>query len=183
MNRAALRYAKATLNLAKETNLAQEVNDNMLLIASTIKESSELQAFLNNPTLKSDAKMNVLTSLFGTKINTITNDVLKILVNNKRLDLLPFVAKQYNSIYSKMQGEEVAMVTSAIPLTDELKEKILVKVKELTNKQVTIENIVDESIIGGFILQVGDKQFDASISGKLNKLHRTFETNHYEAKI
>jgi F-type H+-transporting ATPase subunit delta len=183
MNRAALRYAKATLNLAKDNNNAKEVNDNMLLIASTIEESSELQFFLNNPTSKSDAKMNVLTSLFETKINSITKGVLKILVDNKRLNLLPYVAKQYNNIYKKMQGEEVAKVISAIPLTDDLKEKILVKVKELTNKQVTIENIVDESIIGGFILQVGDKQFDASISGKLNKLHRTFETNHYEAKI
>ncbi len=183
MNRAALRYAKAILNLAKDANKTKEINDDMLLIANTIDESSELQAFLKNPTLKAEAKINILTSLFGTKINSNTNELLKILVANKRVTLLPFVAKQYSKLFDKLQGIEIAKVITAIPLTEDLKTKVLIKVKEVTNKEVSVENIVDESIVGGFILQVGDKQFDASISGKLNNLRRTFETNHYEAKI
>jgi len=183
MNRAALRYAKAVLNLAKEANNTAEVNNDMSLINSTIDGSKELQAFLNNPISKSDAKMKVLTGLFGDKINGTTNSVLNLLVQNKRLSLLPYVAKQYINLFEKMQGVEIAKVTTAIPLTDELKEKVLAKVKALTNKEVTVENIVDETIIGGFILQVGDKQFDASISGKLENLKRNFETNHYQAKI
>jgi len=183
MNRAALRYAKAALNLAQDQNKAAEVNDNMLLIANTIQESDELKSFLNNPVLKADAKLNVINNLFGDKINTITQGVLKILVSNKRLALLPYVAKQFGILFDKLQGIEVAKVTTAIPLTDALKDKVLAKVKELTNKEVTVENIVDESIVGGFILQVGDKQFDASITGKLNNLRSNFKTNHYEAKI
>jgi len=183
MNRAALRYAKAIINLAKETNKTTEVNNDMLLISSTIDESKELKVFLNNPISKSDVKINVLNSLFGSKINSITNELFKILVANKRITLLPFVAKQYIQLFDKLQGIEIAKVTTAIPLTDKLKEKVLAKVKSLTDKEVTVENIVDETIIGGFILQIGDKQFDASISGKLNNLRRTFETNHYEAKI
>ena len=183
MNRAALRYAKAILNLAKDSNNTERVNNDMLLIASTIEGSKELQAFLNNPTSKSAAKLNVLTALFGEKINTITNGVFKILITNKRLSLLLYVAKQYIKLYEKIQGVEVAKVTTAIALTDDLKAKVLAKVKSLTNKEVTVENVIDETIIGGFILQVGDKQFDASISGKLSNLKRNFETNHYQAKM
>ncbi len=66
------------------------------------------------------------------------------------------------------------MVTTAVPLTEELEAKVLAKVQALTGKDVSLEKIVDESLIGGFILRVGDKQFDASISNKLNNLKRDF---------
>jgi F-type H+-transporting ATPase subunit delta len=181
--KAALRYAKATLNLAKDQNKTSEVNDNMLLIAQTISDSVALKSFLNNPILKADVKLNVINSLFGNKINSISQGVLKILVSNKRLALLPFVAKQYTLLFDKSQGVEVAKITTAVTLTDALREKVLLKVKELTSKKVTVENIVDQKIIGGFILQIGDKQFDASIAGKLNNLRSNFKTNHYKAKI
>lgn len=183
MNRAALRYAKATLNLAIGQSKTEEVNNDMLLIGQTIAENDELKSFLNNPVLKADAKLKVIDNLFGKNSNSITQGVLKLLVSNKRLALLPFVAKQYTNLYDKLQGVEVAKVTTAVPLTDALKDKVLAKVKELTNKEVSINNIVDETIIGGFILQIGDKQFDASITGKLNNLRSNFQTNHYEAKI
>lgn len=183
MNRAALRYAKATINLAEGQQKTTEVNTDMLLISQTINDSAELQSFLNNPISKADAKLQVINSIFKNQLDSITQGVLKLLVSNKRLTLLPFVAKQYINLFEKLQGVEIAKVTTAIPLSTDLESKILTKVKELTNKKVSLENIIDESIIGGFILQIGDKQFDASITGKLNNLRRNFETNHYEAKI
>ena len=69
------------------------------------------------------------------------------------------------------------MVTTAVPLTDDLNAKVLAKVKELTGKEAVIENKVDESILGGFILRVGDMQYNASIANKLNNLKRTFSQN------
>ena len=183
MNRAALRYAKAALNLAKEANNIKEINNDMLLISSTINGSKELQAFLNNPISKANDKLNVINGLFGDKINSITNGIIKLLVRNKRLNLLPFVAKQYEILFDKEQGVDVAKVTTAIPLTDDLKKKVLNKVKELTKKEAVLENIIDDSIIGGFILQIGDKQYDASISSKLANLQRNFEKNDYKVKM
>jgi len=105
------------------------------------------------------------------------------LIENKRLAILEDVAKQYTVIYDFHKGTQVALVTSAIPLTDTLKEKILEKVKSIVGKKVTIENIIDPSIIGGFILRVGDKQFDASISGEMNDLRREFDDNLYVPKL
>ena len=183
MNRAALRYAKAALALAKEANKTTEVNKDMSLIASTIDGSKELQTFLNNPISKSEDKLKVIEKLFGAKIDSITNGIVKLLVKNKRLNLLPFVAKQFNMLFDKLQGVDVAKVTTAIPLTDDLKAKVLAKVKAVTNKEAVLENIIDESIIGGFILQIGDKQYDASISGKLGNLRRNFEKNDYKVKM
>ena len=73
-----------------------------------------------------------------------------------------------------MKGEEVAYVTTAVPLTSDLEKKILETVTKATGSKVTLENKIDESIIGGFVLRVGDTQYDASIANKLNGLKREF---------
>ncbi len=183
MNRAALRYAKAALNLAKDANSIKEVNDDMLLIESTINNSEELQVFLNNPVIKSNDKLNVMDGLFGDKTNVISSQVIKLLISNKRLNLLPYVAKQYILLFEKLQGINIARVTTVVPLTEELKVKMLTKAKEVIHKNAVLENIIDQSIIGGFILQIGDLQYDASISSKLEDLHRKFKKADYKITI
>ena len=113
--RAALRYAKATLNLAKEKGFAKEVNDDMILIQSTIEENHDLEIMLKSPVIKSKAKKSVLTDIFGKKVNGITMGLLNLLIENKRPSLLILVAKEYIVIYDFLKGIEVAQVTSAIP--------------------------------------------------------------------
>ncbi len=181
--RAALRYAKATLDLAKEKGLAKEINDDMLLINETISENEDLHIMLQSPIIKASVKKTVLTEIFGKKINAITLRLFTLLLENKRLPLLSLVTKEYNIIYDVLQGVENAHVTTAIPLTKELEAKILTKIKEFSNNKITLKNTVDPAIIGGFILRVGDKQYDSSISGQLKNLLTTFEKNHYTAKV
>ncbi len=181
--RAAIRYAKAVLSLAIDKNKADEVNDNMQLIASTLNDSKDLQVALNSPVIKVGVKKDTLLAVFGDSINAISKGLINQLVENKRLAILADVATQYTIIYDFHKGTQSAIVTSAVPLTDTLKEKILTKVKDIVGKKVTIENIIDPSIIGGFILRVGDKQFDASISGEMNDLRRQFADNLYVPKL
>jgi len=181
--RAALRYAKATLDLAKEKGLAKEINDDMLLIDQTISENKDLDSMLKSPIIKSSVKKTVLTEIFGNKTNAITHRLFSLLIENKRLPLLPVVAKEFIIIYDKFRGVEVAHVTTAIPLTKELEAKILIKIKEFTNNKINLKNTIDASIIGGFILTVGDQQYDSSVAGQLHNLLTTFEKNQYTAKI
>ncbi|HFS68068.1 MAG TPA: ATP synthase F1 subunit delta [Flavobacteriia bacterium] len=175
MNRAALRYAKAALSLAKQQNKQEKINQDMQLIDQTISDSKELQSFLNDPTFKAEEKLKTINAVFGDKIDAVTKGIIKLLIQNKRLNLLPFVAKQYQNLYKKSQNVASAVVTSAVPLTNTLKDKILQKIKKETNKDVSLENVIDDTIIGGFVLQIGDKQIDASVSGKLNNLSRKFQ--------
>ena len=181
--RAALRYAKATLNLAKEKGLAKEINNDMLLIDKTISENDDLLNLLKSPIIKSPVKKSILKELFGNKINSISLGVINLLIENKRLQLLPLVAIEYTIIYDFLQGVEIAQVTSAVPLTKGLETSILNKVKQMSGKDITLNNIIDPSIIGGFILRVGDKQFDSSISGQLNQLRSKFDENHFISKL
>ena len=176
MGRAAKRYAKAILNYALEQKKEAQVQDDMLIIATTIKESADLQMFLGSPVIKSDVKKAGLTEVFGSKISDLSVSLINLLVDNKRLAILEEVAKQYAVIYDTLKGIEVAEVTTAIPLTDALNKKVLAKVKELTGKQATLKNVVNSDILGGFILRIGDVQYDASIANKLQLLKRQFDT-------
>lgn len=181
--RAALRYAKATLNLAKEKGLAKEINNDMLLVSKTISDNHDLLNMLKSPIIKSAVKKNILKDIFGSKINVITHGVINLLIENKRLELLPLVASEYTIIFDFLKGVEIAHVTSAVPLNKDLENRILKKVREISGKDITLKNIVDPSIVGGFILRVGDKQFDSSVSGQLGKLLSNFEDNKYISKI
>ncbi|SOS47876.1 ATP synthase F1 subunit delta [Tenacibaculum dicentrarchi] len=177
-SRPALRYAKAILNLAKETNKDSLVNDNMKLIASTIAESSDLNRMLKSPVVKANDKKTVLVALFGDKVDAIINGLFNLLEENKRMIMLEAIAKQYSIIYDAYKGIQVAKVTTAVVLTKELEDKIQAKIVSLTGNSASIENIVNPNILGGFILRVGDVQYDASISNQFKELRREFDNSH-----
>jgi len=182
-SRAAVRYAKAILSFALEQSKEVEVNEDMLLIDTTIEESEDLQLLLNSPVIKSELKKVALKEIFTTKVTSLTIGLIDLLIDNKRLSILSDVAKKYTVLFDKLKGIEVAKVTTAIPLTEALNKQVLSKVKEITGKDATIENIINPDIIGGFILRIGDVQYDASVANKLQGLKRQFESESYSSKL
>lgn len=180
-SRAAIRYAKAILSFALEQQKEVQVNDDMLLVANTIQDSKELQLLLNSPVLKTELKKSALKEIFADKTSPLTISLINLLIDNKRLPILGEVAKKYNVIFDSLKGIEVAKVTTAIPLTEELNQQVLRKVIEITGKQATIESIINPDIIGGFILRIGDIQYDASVANKLQVLKRQFENESFNS--
>ena len=174
--RAAIRYAKAILSLAIDQKSEETVNSDMKLISKTVSENADLDLALKNAITKSGAKKEILNQVF-TGLNPLTTKLFDVLVENNRIDAVAGVASKYNELYEAHIGKEKATVTTAVPMTEDLEIKVMAKIKELTSKSVELENIVDESIIGGFILRVGDIQYNASIASKLNKLKREFTLN------
>ena len=100
-----------------------------------------------------------------------------MLVDNKRIGMLNEVALKYIILNEQLKGKGVAYVTTAVPLNAEMEKKVLKRVANITGDEVTIENKIDESIIGGFILRIGDLQYDASIVNKLNNIKREFSNS------
>lgn len=176
MSRAAVRYAKALLSLSIDQKTAETVNGDMELIANTIAESNDLSAMLQSPIIPASAKKVVLLEVFK-KTDKSTQNLIDTLIANNRLDILGQVASKYNQLFDESKGIQLATVTTAVPLTADLETKVLAKAKELSGKNVEIENIVDESILGGFILRIGDIQYNASVANQLNKLKREFTLN------
>ncbi len=174
--RAAIRYAKALLSLASDQNSAEVVNNDMKLIANTLAESKDLSEALQSPVIPSSIKKSTLLEVFKNSDKT-TNSLINTLVTNNRIDILAHVASKYNQLFDESKGIEIATVTTAVGLTADLKKKVLAKAKALTGKDVEVENIIDESILGGFILRIGDVQYNASVANQLNKLKREFTLN------
>ena len=172
-SRAAIRYAKAVLSLATDNKSSEAINNDMKSIINAIAQSEDLNQMLQSPVVRSSDKKAVLISVFK-NANVATANLIDTLISNKRLALLNDVAVSYTELYDQMRGTQVATVTTAIPLTADLKTKVLAKVKELTGKEAEVENIIDEDILGGFILRVGDIQYNASIANILDKLQREF---------
>lgn len=181
--RAALRYAKAILNLAKDSNDESAVHEDMQLIAATIADSKELSIVLESPVIKAAYKMNVLKATFSSKINNITLGLFNLLQENKRIVMLEAIAKQYTIIYDFDKNTQVAKVTTAVPISPEIEAQVLAKIVALTGEKANLENEVNPSILGGFILRVGDVQYDASISNHLSELKKEFDNSHYIPKI
>ncbi|MEY3500613.1 MAG: hypothetical protein RL308_2282 [Bacteroidota bacterium] len=169
--RAAIRYAKAILEIADSKGVASEVSTDMTLIASTITGNIELTHFIQNPLITTDTKKNVVSEVFAS-VNPVTKSLFHLLLENKRFEILAAIAVEYNNLFDVMNGVEVAKVTTAFPMDSELEAKVLAKIATFSDKKVTIENTVDASIIGGFILRIGDKQYNASVANRLHVLKR-----------
>jgi len=174
-SKAAARYAKSLIDLSTEQNVLEEMMKDMVLFEEVVGQNSELEAILKNPIVPLDKKAGILNDVFGNKVHQITQTFLKLVVNKGRSGILFETSKQFINQYQFIKGIVTAEVTSATALTDDNKTEIVSLVKkELGAKEVIIKEKVDEKLIGGFILKVGDKQFDASIAGGLNKLKKEF---------
>ncbi|WP_299434071.1 ATP synthase F1 subunit delta [uncultured Aquimarina sp.] len=171
MSRAAIRYAKAVLSLAQDKKTTEDVQKDMQSIIATVENSAELKMVLNSPLVKSEVKLASLKEIFK-DTGDLTQKLFDTLITNKRVDLLADVANKYIVLFDELNNTQVATVTTAVPIDKALSTKVLAKVKELTGNEATIENVIDESIIGGFILRVGDLQYNASIANKLTSLKR-----------
>ncbi|SFC62481.1 ATP synthase F1 subcomplex delta subunit [Algibacter lectus] len=174
--RAAIRYAKALLSLASDQNTTEVVGNDMKLIANTLATSKDLSEALQSPVIPSSIKKSTLLEVFK-NADKSTNNLIDTLVTNNRINILGDIAVKYGQLLDESKGVEVATVTTAVALTDDLKKRVLEKAKTLTGKDVEVENIIDEDILGGFILRIGDLQYNASVANQLNKLKREFTLN------
>jgi len=172
-SRAAKRYAKALIELAAERDILQQVDSDMRFISSSIDENPELRNLLHNPIINGQVKQDALQGFYG-DLSPLALDIIRVLVENKRIELLQDVADQYIILYEQLKQEDVAEVTTAIVLDKALEKKVLQKLKAITGNTVSLNNTIDESILGGFILRIGDIQYNASIASKLENLRREF---------
>jgi F-type H+-transporting ATPase subunit delta len=117
--------------------------------------------------------MNAVKEIFA-GVQPETNSLFRLLQENKRFEILAAIAAQFNAQFDEMNGVEVAKVTTAFPITAELEKQVLEKIATISNKKITVQNTVDPSIIGGFILRIGDKQYNASVANRLQELRREF---------
>ena len=133
-------------------------------------ETSEVQQLIDSPKLAYKEKTEVFLSLFEGQIESKTSNFIKVLGESKRISLLPHISREYRKLLSGTKGSSEVLITSAFELTDEQLKKVTDSLKGRYGDSLTVEQVIDKSLIGGFSIKCGDEVTDYSVKGKLEKL-------------
>lgn len=165
-----VRYAKALFNLSLQNKAEQAVYNDMSLVSGTLTQSTELQQVLTNPVYKQQQKQEILKAVFHAKVHELTLSLFNLVIKNKRELQLTAICRVYIDIYKSHKNLKTVKLITASTIDKGLKEKILNMVKELYKTDIELDEQLDKNLIGGFILRIDDKQFDASLSNKLKQV-------------
>ena len=177
-SRVTIRYAKALLQLSVEQNSLEDAYNDMIFIDSLSSECKDFSILLKSPIVKTDHKLRIFDEIFTSKISKVSMMFVSIITTKKRESFLAEIAKSFISLYKEHNNIETATVTTAIPLTETLKNEVLAYIKADSNK-VELTEVVDKSIIGGAIIRMGDKQLDTSVANEISELRQMFNKNLY----
>lgn len=176
----ASRYAKSLIDIAKEKNLLDTVKEDMGLILRALKSNKELDAVFKSPIINKEKKNAVINAIFASKVNPLSLSIFKITIDKGRADILDMVAQDFIRQYNKINGIEVATIITAAPISKETEADFVKLIEAATASKILIQTKVDPKLIGGFVVKIGDRQIDESISSKLNQLRVEFSKNPYQ---
>ena len=175
--RVAKRYAKAFMEILPEQK-QEKALDEMKNIVKSLKEIKSLRAFLNSPIISEEKKLGIAKEVFKS-FSKETQNLIALLIQNGRSENLKEVANSVIQEYRTRHGIKKAIITSADKLSEEQLTAIIQKIKSdlaIDTNKIEVEQRIDESLIGGFILRIDDTQFDTSIKTRLNKIKQEFDT-------
>jgi F-type H+-transporting ATPase subunit delta len=181
--RIASRYAKSLLDLCIEKGQLDAAQADMVMLKGIMDESRDLRLMLSSPVVKADKKVEILQKLFDGKLNAITMAFITLLTRKGREGYLPEIVTSFLNQLRMHQGITVAEVTSAVALDAGSRAKMMESATKMAGGQVELVEKVDATLIGGFILKVGDKQIDSAIANRIKALKREFAENPYIAEI
>ena len=172
-NRVAFRYAKALLLSCDNDKKLKTVFNDMMFVKKTFEESQELKIFIDSKVIKDSDKLATLNNIFD-NLDNLSKNMVKLLMKNRRIDFFDDVSNSFTTIYNKHVGNQEVVLKTASAVSSSKMEEIENKVKALTSKNVNLTNVVDQEIVGGFVLRVGDLQYNASFKDQLKKLEQEF---------
>ncbi|ALI99200.1 ATP synthase F1 subunit delta [Rufibacter tibetensis] len=182
--RVASRYAKSLLELSQEQGSLEQVYADMLSFTRVLNQNRDLSLVLRNPIIKHDKKLSILTAVFGGNMAELTMAFFRIITQKHREAVLESVAQEFVTQYNLLSGIQKATVTTAVPLTPELRATFQQMVAERTGgMKVELKEVVDPAVVGGYVLRIGDQQIDNTIRTSVQRLKNKFKENPYITKL
>lgn len=182
--RLATRYAKSLIDLSVEKGQLEEVYADMQWLQAVCKSNLDFVSLLRSPVITGDKKIKILEAVSGGKLSKLTTAFNALLIHKSRESNLPEIATAFITQYKEYKNIHTIKLTTAGPASDNIKNAIVEQVKKTGGfDNIELEEKVDENIIGGFVLQIGDKLIDASIAYDLKVIAKQFENNDFIYKI
>lgn len=167
----ASRYAQSLLELSEENKSTDAVLADMNTLLATTNENRDFYLFINSPLIKADKKNDVFSKIFG-GFSELSSKFIQLLTKNNREMHLPLIAEEYISKVNQLRGIVPVTLTSAQKLDEKVKNSILEKISSAVKGQVDLTEEIDESLIGGFVVRMGDTRIDASVARQLNEMKK-----------
>lgn len=164
------RYAEALFQLSEDDNITKEIYDELHSVVDIVKSNKDLDNVLKSPLVAKSEKVQLIETLFNNKINNNLKNFLKILVEKGRISSLKSIELTFKQLLNEKNNVIEGTVISAIPLTDEKVKELEKTLSKKYNKNVTLENEVDKSILGGVLVRLGNTQIDGSVKTRLNNI-------------
>lgn len=169
----AKRYAQSLVELVNDGKIAFDViTNNLAIIDNTLNLSPDLDDFLNNPTNSLDNKKSTVDEVFKSEIDPLIKNFLKVLIDKNRFGAFKEIEMAYFDLVDEINNISRVLVVSAIELNQDNRLKIEQKLSEKLSKQVAINYEIDEEIIAGLVIKIGDNVIDKSLKYKLEDLEK-----------
>jgi len=165
----AARYAKALLELAVEQKKVDSVLGDMQFLLQVNNDSRDFELLIASPIVKADKKNEIFKMIFE-QFEELTMSFVELITKNGREYLLPNIAESFEAQVKAHKGIVPMTLVSAVPLDASTKEAIIAKVQAGTKGNLEVTEVIDEDLIGGFMVKMGDVQIDASVSSQFNNL-------------
>lgn len=172
-----VRYAKALFELGKEKNMIETFISDIKIIDDLVKESSYFWLMIESPVVKTLQKREVVKQIFSGKIDEMVLNFLDLVLKNRREIYIKDISRNFLALCRKDMGILSAILTSASKVEDASKQKISDLLEKSFNSKIELTEVIDEDIIGGFVIRVEDQQLDASVANQLNQIKRELLTN------
>jgi F-type H+-transporting ATPase subunit delta len=167
-------YADAALAIANAEGSLSEVEDELFRLGRVVETNEELRSTLTDPHLPVDKRSQIVEDLLDGKATRTTVSFVSMLVSAGRITDLPAIAEQLVHRSAAAGGQTVAEVRSAVPLTEQQISQLAAALSARTNRDITVRNIVDPTVMGGVVTQIGDSVIDGSVRTRLNQLREAF---------
>jgi F-type H+-transporting ATPase subunit delta len=165
------RYARGFFQAADEENMFQERYGELAVFSDMIKENKDFREFLINPVFSRDDKKSVIEALIKKSgVGGLTANLLKLLVDKRRIDLIPEILDSYREMMDKKMGVLRVTVKTALPLSKALSDTLKEELEKKTKSTVEMSVSEDPSLLGGVLVRVGNTYYDGSVKAQLNNI-------------
>ena len=165
----AARYAKALLELAVERKTVDSVLGDMQFLLQVNNEARDFELLIASPIVKADKKLEIFKQVFE-QFEELTMSFVELITKNGREAYLPAIAEAFEAQVKEHKGILPMTLVSAAALDAKTKDAIVAKVQSGVNGTLEITEVIDEELIGGFMVKMGDVQIDASVASQFNNL-------------
>ncbi|GMT44217.1 MAG: F0F1 ATP synthase subunit delta [bacterium] len=174
VNLLAKRYAQALFDLSLENKIEEKVAADMRLAGRVLTENRVLRRIMTNPVLNGSKKVKILNRLFGEKLNELSLRFFSLIIRKGREAYLESICLAFEDIYKDYKNVIGAELITATKSDDKIRKLVVDKLKVITDKDIELKEIINEDIIGGFVVRLEDYQYDASVAAQLRRLLKNY---------